>query len=401
MKFRVPLIVLSAIVSFSFTAPAGAQNCDTAPLFDLGGPVCSSDRQDLPCACSECLVWNASPSATWYEIQRCDHGGGNCTIVGDTRWRNRPAFRLSSSVTIPAVFPTVWCAAWDRSFPLAGRVYDYSVRACATGSAGAVCATQLSNAVAYAAAPYMCIDRGLEVPCAASGPPPGAAMNDLNGNGIPDAMDPDIDGDGVPNDRDNCPYTYNVGQRDADGDGVGDACDPDPLVPGSARPDTDGDGVDDLKDNCPGVYNPTQSDRDGDGTGDACDNCVSEYNQMQSDFDHDGQGDRCDVDDGEVYAVWGTRTQLIWLPETGYQTWCVYRGDLAVLRATSVYTQALGSNSIAARSCGMTTPAFDDSLVPAAGKTAFYLVAPRPSAPGLELGKDSDGKDRPNDNPCP
>jgi subtilisin family serine protease len=36
--------------------------------------------------------------------------------------------------------------------------------------------------------------------------------------------DSDRDGDGILNHRDNCPYDYNPGQKDADGDGVGNAC---------------------------------------------------------------------------------------------------------------------------------------------------------------------------------
>ena len=83
---------------------------------------------------------------------------------------------------------------------------------------------------------------------------------DLDGDGIPDALDADIDGDGVPNAQDAFPYdrTESV---DTDGDGLGNNLDPDddndgvldgndanPLSANSGK-DTDGDGVADEQDN--------------------------------------------------------------------------------------------------------------------------------------------------------
>jgi hypothetical protein len=390
-------VLAAAIAISAIVAPARAQSCDDPPLFNMNGGACSTTRQGVPCGCSECLQWDPTPGATWYQVRRCDKAGANCLIVGDTRWRNRPAYTYRRGPTLPPVHPTLWCVAWDSPFPVPYALYQYSIRACTEGSSGPSCSTSFSNPVSYDAAPYMCMDNGLEVPCASLPSRP----NDLDGDGITDALDPDDDGDGIPDNIDNCPRVYNPGQRDADGDGVGDACDPTPTVAADTIADEDNDGVPDAIDNCPAVYNPTQADTDHDGTGDACDNCPKDYNATQSDADGDGQGDVCDLDDGTIYDIWGSRTHLSWAPEMGYTSWCVYRGDLGELRRSGTYTQVPGSNPLAARFCAIATVGLDDSVTPAPGSTAFYLVAGRPGARSTELGVDSTGLMRANANPCP
>jgi hypothetical protein len=396
------LAIVGAVGALLFIAPPVlAKSCDTAPLFDMNGPNCSADNQDKECGCSECLIWDAAAGATWYEIRRCDASGANCTIVGNTRWRNHDAFVDKWGNSHATIRPTMWCAAWDGPFPEPGVTYDYSVRSCADGGSAPVCSTAFSNAVGYLTAPYMCIEDGLEVPCRESAQPSSPYDTDLDGDGLTGGVDLDDDGDGTLDRVDNCPQTINLGQRDSDRDGVGDACDSEPRIAGTPPSDVDEDGIGDRLDVCPWVYDPGQTDADKDRTGDACDNCPTLANEMQTDADGDEEGDRCDLDDGPIYAAWTSRTRISWGREVDYTTWCVYRGDLAELRRSGTYTQAPGSNSTAARFCDRTSASLDDTTTPAQGKTAFYLVSGRPGSFQNDLGFDSSGKLRPNANPCP
>ncbi len=82
---------------------------------------------------------------------------------------------------------------------------------------------------------------------------------------------------------------------------------------------------------------------------------------------------------------------------TGYH---IYRGDLAVLRSTGVYTQVPGSTPLAQRFCWMSGTDYDDGFAPAPSEIVFYLVSMDDGTHEGELGVDSTGNVIPNDNPC-
>jgi hypothetical protein len=152
-------------------------------------------------------------------------------------------------------------------------------------------------------------------------------------------------------------------------------------------------------DDCDGLVDEGSSgvDADGDGVAGACDNCPLVPNPSQGDVDADDIGDRCDLDDGLVLVGFDSNVSLSWQAE-GAAPWHVYRGSLRVLRGTGVYTQAPGSNPIAARFCGISAPGLTDPFVPPLSDVAFYLVTLGASG---GLGTDSEGNVRPNVLPCP
>jgi hypothetical protein len=228
---------------------------------------------------------------------------------------------------------------------------------------------------------------------------------DDNCNGLidDDAQGVDTDGDGIHNACDNCRLVANPTQADSDHDGVGDACDSCPNAANPTQQDTDGDGVGDACDNCPLVSNSHQDDTDLDRVGDACDNCVIDPNTSQSDIDHDGQGDRCDTQDGLIYIAGSTlgKDYLEWQKESGYSQWNVYKGSLAVLRATGTYTQVPGTNVLADRLCHLSNTWYLDLGAVPSGTGAFYLVTGISGGVESSLGTTSAGITRPNTAPCP
>jgi len=168
-----------------------------------------------------------------------------------------------------------------------------------------------------------------------------------------------------------CP-TGQLVYRDADGDGLGD--------PGVSSASCDG--------SAPMGYVLDHTD---------CNDAIA---NAGSDFDNDGVNDACDLDDELIYEWRDDKTSVSWQAEQGATAWNAYIGDLDVLKATGVYTQAPGSNALAARQCGVTGTSASETSIPAPGKASFSLVTSVIGGIEGSLGSSSIGP-RPNVSPCP
>jgi hypothetical protein len=103
---------------------------------------------------------------------------------------------------------------------------------------------------------------------------------------------------------------------------------------------------------------------------------------------------RIDVADPSI--VW-------WASEWWVPSYNLYRGDLAVLKQTGVYTQDPATVPLATSSCDVAGNAVRDDVALATGQGVFYLVSGNYVDYGTRegnLGTNSAGWLRPNTNPC-
>lgn len=118
------------------------------------------------------------------------------------------------------------------------------------------------------------------------------------------------------------------------------------------------------------------------------------------DRDDDGEGDVCDTDDGMIHLYFDDPDWVQWDPESGFDTWSCYSGDLGVLRSDGTYAQQPGSNPLAARDCDLASPFMASSIVLDPGEVSFMLTSGVSEGVEGDLGTDSEGVTRPNDNAC-
>jgi len=225
--------------------------------------------------------------------------------------------------------------------------------------------------------------------------------DNCNGQIDEDLAGVDSDGDAVHNACDNCRFSYNPAQQDTDHDGLGNACDNCITVPNPGQADLDADQRGDICDNCPSSYNPFQDDFDSDSFGDACDNCIYDSNPGQSDIDSDYEGDVCDLNDGLIIVTLLDQSTVNWQLEQGFQAFNEYRGSIAVLRQSGLYTQDPISTPLAERNCYVFDPFVVDGLNPGLDQAVFYLVTGMSGGAESSLGTNSAGSQRVNSNPCP
>jgi len=139
-----------------------AGTCSAMPLFAMDGPACAASGTE--CRCSECMIWDPTPSAVWYDIVRQTAGTGPWVIVGSVNVEG--GYTDDDGVAVVQNPQELWCYAKDNPMPHEGVSHRYEVRAC--NYAG--CGPWSAQTITYIAAPYACYEGGHEAPCYAGDP---------------------------------------------------------------------------------------------------------------------------------------------------------------------------------------------------------------------------------------
>ena len=123
--------------------------CSTMPLFDMTGPVCSVEREDVECGCSECIAWDRAPvgpEISRVEVERVDEFGGLLVFAKyEQTWLDEDGNFARTDPT------TLWCPIkHDFTELVEGELYQYRIRECNIFGC-----SDWSEPHHYRAAPYM------------------------------------------------------------------------------------------------------------------------------------------------------------------------------------------------------------------------------------------------------
>ncbi|MCP3981822.1 MAG: hypothetical protein GY716_21170 [bacterium] len=115
------------------------------------------------------------------------------------------------------------------------------------------------------------------------------------------------------------------------------------------------------------------------------------------------------LDDGDtgIFALpsptingFHSNDEMHWTAVVGTTSYHMYRGDLAALKASGVYSQDSETVTQAERSCWVSGTSISDSHAPGPGVVLFYLITADDGSLESSLGHSGSGTFRPHHHPC-